>query len=135
MNERVHGCRGGHYDMQRQRQANAAAEFRGDPLPHPYLPQLAPRSQAFCSLVSIFSNLLSYQLLRTHSLTHSLTTYYLLAGAVWRGLLSRRAGAAQSTRCLSCCACHRLAGTRAVTHSLNPTPNLTLTFYEPTLNH
>merc|ERR1719424_2669047 len=46
MNERVHGCRGGHYDMQRQRQANAAAESRGDPLPHPYLPQLAPRSQA-----------------------------------------------------------------------------------------
>ena len=83
MNERVHGCRGGHYDMQRQRQANAAAEFRGDPLPHPYLPQLAPRSQAFCLLVSIFSNLLSYQLLRTHSLTHSLTTYYLLAGAVY----------------------------------------------------
>ena len=48
MNERVHGCRGGHYDMQRQRQANAAAESRGDPLPHPYLPQLAPLSQALC---------------------------------------------------------------------------------------
>ena len=55
------GCRGGHYDMQRQRQANAAAESRGDPLPHPYLPQLDPRSQAVCQyVVSLLTDSLTY---------------------------------------------------------------------------
>ena len=46
MNERRRGCPGGHFDMRRQRMANAAALARGDPLPHPNLPQLSPRSNA-----------------------------------------------------------------------------------------